>query len=143
MSTELKLNLEIFFGDISSNCFASKDIGSLISETDEYIKDITIHCSIRCIMSLNKTELKSALETIFCDVSSSCSASNKAEALANAIDEYVKTALVNCSIPAGSVIVQVTGGSGTPAVGVPNATPILLTGDPDASPGTDNEGGLS
>lgn len=94
-------------------------------------------------MSLDKTGLQSTLETIFSDVSSGATAASKATALANAIDEYVKTALVNCSIPAGSVIIQVTGGSGAPAVGVPNTTPILLTGDPDASSGTDNEGGLS
>lgn len=94
-------------------------------------------------MSLDKSGLKSTLETIFNDVSSGVTASDKAEALANAIDTYVKTALVNCSIPIGSVIIQVTGGSGAPAVGVPNTTPILLTGDPNASPGTDNEGGLS
>ena len=94
-------------------------------------------------MSLDKAGLQSALETVFNDVSPSSTAATKAAAMADLIDEYVKTALVNCSIPAGSVIVEVTGGSGAPAVGVPNTTPILLTGDPDASPGTDDEGGLS
>lgn len=94
-------------------------------------------------MSLDKSGLQSALETIFNDVSSGTTAADKAAALANAVDEYVKTALVNCSIPAGSVIISVSGGSGAPAVGVPNPTPISLTGDPDATPGTDNAGGLS
>jgi hypothetical protein len=94
-------------------------------------------------MSLDKSGLQSALETVFSDVSSESTAATKAAAMADLIDAYVKTALVNCSIPAGSVIISVSGGSGAPAVGVPNPTPISLTGDPNAAPGSDNEGGLS
>jgi hypothetical protein len=43
---------------------------------------------------------------------------------ASAIDVYVKS----LGLPAGSVITQVSGGSGAPAVGVPNTAPIALTG---------------
>ena len=63
--------------------------------------------------------------------------------LSTAIETHIKTALVNCSIPTGSVIIQVTGGSGAPAVGVPNPAPISITGDPNAPSGSDTAGGLS
>jgi len=94
-------------------------------------------------MSLDKAGLASTLKSIFCDLDPEMCAEDKATEIATAIDDFVKTALVNCSIPAGSVIISVSGGSGAPAVGVPNPTPINLQGDPDAAPGSDNEGGLT
>lgn len=86
-------------------------------------------------MSLDKSGLQSAFLSIFTDVDPSKTASQKAASMADAVDEYVKTALVNCTIPSGTVIVQVTGGSGAPAVGIPNASPISLSGDPDVGTG--------
>jgi hypothetical protein len=46
-----------------------------------------------------------------------------AKQIAVAIDVYAKS----LGIPAGAVITAVSGGSGAPAVGIPNAAPISLT----------------
>jgi hypothetical protein len=43
--------------------------------------------------------------------------------LAKVITDYIKTA----GIPSGSVIISVSGGSGAPAVGMPNTTAITVT----------------
>jgi hypothetical protein len=43
---------------------------------------------------------------------------------------------VTCIIPKNTVIVDVTGGSGSPAVGVPNAVDIVLEGTIDEASGT-------
>ena len=63
-------------------------------------------------MPLTGSEIKSAIQNIdnideFCDK------------LAQAIVENLEV-----KIPASQVIIQVTGGSGAPAVGVPNPSPI-------------------
>ena len=63
-------------------------------------------------MALTGSEIKSAIQNIdnideFCDK------------LAQAIVENLEV-----KIPASQVIIQVTGGSGAPAVGVPNPSPI-------------------
>lgn len=86
-------------------------------------------------MTLAKSALKTAIEDIFEDLGSS-TASEKAQELADALDDYVKTALVEVSIPAGAVIVAVSGGTF-------NVNPINLLGDPDTPGGDDDEGGLT
>jgi len=63
-------------------------------------------------MPLTGSEIKSAIQNIdnideFCDK------------LAKAIVENLEV-----KIPASQVIIQVTGGSGAPAVGIPNPSPI-------------------
>ena len=63
-------------------------------------------------MALTGSEIKSAIQNVdnideFCDK------------LARAIVENLEV-----KIPAAQVITQVTGGSGAPAVGVPNPSPI-------------------
>ncbi len=92
-------------------------------------------------MSLDKSGLITALTSIFDDVEPGTTASQKATQIADALDDYVKTAIAQVTIPTGTVITTVTGGSGAPAVGVPNVAPIGLTGDPNGTP--DNAGGLS
>jgi hypothetical protein len=107
-------------------------------------------------MSLSKTELKNAFLAVFKDIQKGKSAERGAEQLADVIDTYVRTAVVNATIPAGTytvsaeiapgkVIVAATGGviNATPiAVDVTlNASPNSITGDPDGGP--DDAGGLS
>ena len=72
-------------------------------------------------MALDKAGLISELTTIFGDVDPSSTPATKASAMADAIDEYVKTATVSIAIPSG----QVSQGA-SPAV-APNAAPINLT----------------
>jgi len=95
-------------------------------------------------MSLATSALKSAITNLLTTIKNwdgttgqdRDDAINKiAEDLSSAIATHIKTALVTCSIPTGTVIVQVTGGSGAPAVGVPNPAPISITGDPNTSTG--------
>lgn len=103
-------------------------------------------------MALATSALRSAIVTLLTTIKNWDGTTGKdrddainkiATDLSSAIETHIKSALVNCSIPSGSVIIQVTGGSGSPAVGVPNPTPISLTGDPTAPAGTNNAGGLS
>ena len=82
-----------------------------------------------------KTILITTLTTIFGDTSEGNTASQKAQEVADAIDAYTTAAVATVTLPAGSVIVQVTGGSGAPAVGVPNPADIPLVGDPDSGTG--------
>lgn len=93
-------------------------------------------------MALDKAALKAAVLALT-TADPGTTADSAAEDLADAIEGYVTAALVNVTIPAGAVITSVTGGSGAPAVGVANVNPIALTGDPEAAPGSDTEGGLS
>lgn len=95
-------------------------------------------------MTLATSALKSAITNLLTTIKDWDGSSGKdrddainkiADDLSDAIETHIKTALVTCSIPTGTVIVQVTGGSGTPAVGVPNPTPISITGDPNTSTG--------
>lgn len=86
-------------------------------------------------MALDKAVLKSALQTTFEDLSEGKTAAQAAEEMADAIDAYVKTALATVQVPAGTFIVNVTG----QAVGVPNPSPVALTGSPSGTP----PGGLS
>ncbi len=48
----------------------------------------------------------------------------KAKGLAQSIEAFVKSATVTVHVAPGSVIYQVTGGAGAPAVGVPNPSPV-------------------
>ena len=48
------------------------------------------------------------------------------EDVGDAICDYI-VANIEVKIPAGSVIIMVSGGSGAPAVGAPNASPIGCT----------------
>ncbi len=58
-----------------------------------------------------------------------------ADDIAASIEAYVLEAIATVTLPAGTVIVAVSGGSGAPAVGVPNPADIPLIGDPDAGTG--------
>lgn len=86
-------------------------------------------------MSLDKSGLKAAFQSAFEGLGTSKTAEQAAIALSDAIDVYVKTAVAQVTIPAGTVITAVTDGGGAPAVGVPNVAPIALTGDPGAGTG--------
>jgi len=67
-------------------------------------------------------QLKDTLKQIFLDVeATNNTAERKAELMADAVIEKLKI-----TIPIGEVIVEVTGGSGSPAVGIPNSSPIEL-----------------
>ncbi len=55
--------------------------------------------------------------------------SKVAAAIAEEVIEELKQAIVTVEIPANQVIITVSGGSGAPAVGLPNSTPIQLSGD--------------
>jgi hypothetical protein len=79
-------------------------------------------------MSLNKTTLKTAIQSVFEDLGTSKTAAQAAQALANAIDTYVKTAVAEVTVPTGTFLVAAQ-------AGVPNAAPVSLTGDPDKSTG--------
>lgn len=115
-------------------------------------------------MSLDKAGLIAQLKSIFEDIpdppTPPPTAESKATAIADAIDEYVKTAVATITIPAGTVIASAEIPIGAVSIGespsvapnvapIPiditkNATPITgLKGDPDAAPGSDTEGGLS
>lgn len=93
-------------------------------------------------MALDKAGLQSAFQSIFEDLGTGKTAAQAATELSDAIDVYVKTAIATVTIPSGTVITAVTGGGGAPAVGIPNAAPISLVGDPD-DVGGQNAGGLS
>jgi hypothetical protein len=73
-----------------------------------------------------KDSLEANLKNIFTALRAMSSGGDDylAAQLAGAIDAYVKT----LGLPAGSVIVQVSGGSGAPAVGAPNPAPLALSG---------------
>ncbi len=86
-------------------------------------------------MALDKAGLKAALQTAFEDLNSAKTASDAAQDMADAIDIYVKTAIATVTIPTGTFIVSVSGGSGAPAVGVSNPAPVPVVGDPDATTG--------
>lgn len=86
-------------------------------------------------MALDKSGLQSTLRTIFEDLSEGKSADDAATSLSDAIDVYVKTAIATVTVPSGTFIVSVTGGSGAPAVGIPNPAPVPVTGDPGAGTG--------
>lgn len=86
-------------------------------------------------MSLDKSGLQSELQSAFEGLGSTKTAAQAATAISNAVDTYVKTAVAQVTIPAGAVVINVTGGSGAPAVGVPNPAPIALNGDPDGGTG--------
>lgn len=81
---------------------------------------------------LDKPGLKSALQTIFEDLTNGKTAEDAATQMADAIDSYVKTAIATVNVPAGTFLVAAT-------AGVPNPVPIPLTGGPLTVP----PGGLS
>ena len=96
-------------------------------------------------MALSKSDLKDALEaafiTIFEDIpdnppkTAAEKADDMAQAVSDTVDTYVRTAIAGVTISSGTVITAVTGGSGAPAVGIPNPAPIPLSGDPDLGTG--------
>lgn len=83
-------------------------------------------------MALDKAGLATALTDIFEDLDNGRTSAQRAEAIADAIDTYVKTALATVNVPAGTFLVAAT-------AGVPNPVPIPLTGGPLTAP----PGGLS
>lgn len=83
-------------------------------------------------MALDKAGLQAALLSIFEDLSAGKTADMAAEEMADAIDDYVKTAIATVVIPPGTVVTAAT-------AAVLNPTPILLTGGPATTP----PGGLS
>jgi len=60
-------------------------------------------------MPLNKTALAAALTTIFEDLDTSATATQKASDIADAIDDYVKTGLVTVSTT-GATLIGTPGG---------------------------------
>ena len=81
-------------------------------------------------MAMNGTTLGDAIaaKLYASDASPEAKAQVKAlwEEIGKVIVKHIKDNL-DVKIPASSVIVQVTGGSGAPAVGVSNVSPISLT----------------
>ena len=78
-------------------------------------------------MALNENTLKTTLLSIFNAMDAAAEGTPKtnewyAGELAKAITNQIKMA----GIPMGQVIVSVSGGSGAPAVGVPNPNPIQV-----------------
>jgi len=89
-------------------------------------------------MALDKAGLKSALQAVFENIDSGENAQTAAEAaqaIADAVDDYVKTAIATVHIPIGTVVV----GAAPIAAPVLNVAPIALTGGPATVP----PGGLS
>jgi hypothetical protein len=81
-------------------------------------------------MALVDTVLENKLKAIFAQMNGEDETKNDAwmaKEIAKAIDEQIKTAEITTQIPATSVIVQVSGGSGAPAVGVQNPMPLPIT----------------
>jgi predicted RNase H-like HicB family nuclease len=78
-------------------------------------------------MSLDKAELKSALQAVFEDLADGKTAEDAATQLADAIDVYVKTAMATVQVPPGTFLVAAM-------AGVPNPAPIPLTGGPTTTP---------
>lgn len=83
-------------------------------------------------MALDKAGLKSALQTIFEDLTNGKTAEDAATQMADAVDAYVKTAIASVVVPAGTFLVAAQ-------AGVPNPAPVTLTGGPATVP----PGGLS
>ena len=78
-------------------------------------------------MALVESVLASAIKNIYAQMDAAASSDPKtsewlAEQLAKAITDQIKTA----EIGSGQVIIAVSGGSGTPAVGTPNPAPIKV-----------------
>ena len=78
-------------------------------------------------MALVENVLASAMETIYNQMDAAASGTPKtnqwlAQQLAKAITDQIKTA----EIAAGKVIISVSGGSGAPAVGMPNPAGIKV-----------------
>jgi hypothetical protein len=78
-------------------------------------------------MALQESALAGALKTIYASMASAAADAPKgddwfAEQVAKAITDQIKTA----GIAAGSVITAVSGGSGAPAVGTPNADELKV-----------------
>jgi hypothetical protein len=78
-------------------------------------------------MALQEGALSSALKAIFDAMDGAAGGSPKnnqwyADQMAKAISDQIKTA----GVPAGTVITTVSGGSGAPAVGVPNPAEIKV-----------------
>jgi hypothetical protein len=81
-------------------------------------------------MALVDMVLENKLKAIFAQMNGEDTTKDDAwmaKELAKAIDEQIKTVEITTQMPAASVIVQVTGGSGAPAVGVPNPAPLPVT----------------
>lgn len=72
-------------------------------------------------MALNKTELRDMMISKM-----SNKPDNSPDAFENLADAFIEYILDNIEveIPAGSIVGSVTGGSGAPAVGIPNNTSI-------------------
>lgn len=79
-----------------------------------------------------KAALQSALQTTFETNGEGRTAAAAAQEVTDAIDAYVKAALVTVTIPIGTVLIGCTGPGVVP---VPNPAPIPITGDPDATTG--------
>jgi hypothetical protein len=74
-------------------------------------------------MALQDSALAQALKTIFDAMNSEARDEQwYADQMAKAITDQIKTA----GVPAGKVITSVSGGSGAPAVGVPNPAEIKV-----------------
>jgi hypothetical protein len=80
-------------------------------------------------MALDKAGLKTAIQHVFEKVGddNQLSAADAATQLSDAIDAYVKTALATVNVPAGTFLIAAQ-------AGIPNPTPVALTGGPATAP---------
>jgi len=90
-------------------------------------------------MALDPVALKNSIQAMFEDRDVANTAEQKAQELADNIHNYIIEAIATVVIPANTFVIAVTGGSGAPAVGILNPSPVNVIGDPDALP----PGGLS
>jgi hypothetical protein len=74
-------------------------------------------------MALQNSALSQALKAIFDAMEEARDNQWYADQMAQAITDQIKTA----GVPAGAVITSVSGGSGAPAVGVPNTAEIKVS----------------
>jgi hypothetical protein len=72
-------------------------------------------------MPLDKPGLIAQLTSIFSDVAPASTPAQKAQAIADAVDLYVKTATVTVTVPAATFLVAAT-------AGVPNPAPVPVSG---------------
>ena len=85
-------------------------------------------------MALDKATLISNLTTIFENLDADATAATKAEAFADAIDAFVKTATVNTTVSVTSVS-GVTTGAGVSGPGSGTGTTTIETGEASHEPG--------
>lgn len=86
---------------------------------------------------LDKTQLTDDLVALFEDTSEGNTAEDKAGALADLIDSYVKTAIATVTVPDGSFVDGITfvPGTGGATLDFTKNGDLQIDGDPDSSTG--------